>query len=192
MNIERALSIDGWMSEAELKFLANHAQTSRLIIEFGCWKGRSTRALADNTNGLIFAVDPWNGIYYADNDTVHGIRTDVFPEFETNLKDKIDARVVIPFRKYSEDFYTSWSPDFIFIDGDHRYETVKKDILLAMELLREGGVLAGHDYTHRDWPGVKKAVDEIFPNVNLVDSIWWIHVSKDYDSNTYNGNGKAS
>lgn len=188
MNIERALTIDGWMSEEELIFLAQQAEIARLIVEFGCYKGRSTRALADNTSGIVIAVDPWDGVYYANNNSVHGIKTDVFDEFKANLLDQIHIDRVVPYRMYSQDFYTAASPGFVFIDGDHRYETVKHDIELAFKIMRNGGILAGHDYTHTDWPGVKQAVDEIFPKVNVIDSIWWIHVeSKSDDGNSDNG-----
>ena len=176
MNITRALNIEGWMFEDELKFLAQQAASAHLTIEFGCYKGRSTRALADNTNGTVFAVDPWNGDYPSNDGGIHGIRTDVFDEFKKNLYDKITDETVIPFKTFSTDFYTSRIPDFIFIDGDHRYETVLKDIKLSQELMKKGGILAGHDYTHGDWPGVKKAVDEIFSKINQIDSIWWVYL----------------
>ena len=36
--------------------------------------------------------------------------------------------------------------DLVFIDGDHRYETVKRDTLKCLPAIRRGGVLAWHDY----------------------------------------------
>lgn len=35
--------------------------------------------------------------------------------------------------------------DFLFIDGDHRYDGVKQDFLLYRHLVREGGYIAFHD-----------------------------------------------
>ena len=35
--------------------------------------------------------------------------------------------------------------DFLFIDGDHSYEGVKKDFIMYSPLVREGGVIAFHD-----------------------------------------------
>ncbi len=181
MNLDKARAIEGWMFESELVFLAEQASKAKTIIEFGCYKGRSTRALADNTTGRVYAVDPWNGDYPANDGTVHGIRTDVYHEFSANLSDKIIDQTVIPIQTYSTKFLevTNYAPgffDFGFIDGDHRYETVLHDIKLLQSLVKKGGILAGHDYSHWDWPGVKQAVDELFPKVNHVDSIWWLHV----------------
>ena len=64
--------------------------------------------------------------------------------------------------------------DFVYIDGDHRYEYVKEDLAMWFPKVKIGGVFAGHDYW--DGPvflndhtfldpaffGVKKAVDEFF------------------------------
>lgn len=62
--------------------------------------------------------------------------------------------------------------DFVWIDGDHRYEQVKRDILNWMPKIRSGGIICGHDYIQA--PGVSQAVDEIFGEVNTGDDFtWW-------------------
>jgi hypothetical protein len=69
------------------------------------------------------------------------------------------------------------SLDFVFIDGDHRYGAVVKDIALWWPKVRAGGILSGHDYGHPEesW-GVTEAVDEAFRDgVNLGDDlVWWV------------------
>ena len=49
----------------------------------------------------------------------------------------------------------------VFIDGDHEYESVKRDIVLWKEKIASGGLLCGHD---RDWDGVKQALAEVLPD----------------------------
>ena len=61
------------------------------------------------------------------------------------------------------------SIDFIFIDGNHQYEFVKKDIIAWLPKLKEGGVLAGHDH---DWQRVKDAVKEILGEVKTISNYW--------------------
>ena len=66
--------------------------------------------------------------------------------------------------------------DFIYIDGAHDYESVKKDIELYAPKLKTFGILAGHDYEHT-WPGVIKAVDEIVispPQLMITDDSSWM------------------
>lgn len=51
------------------------------------------------------------------------------------------------------------SQDIVFIDGDHRYESVKRDIELYWPKVKAGGVLCGDDFGPA-FPGVVRAVDE--------------------------------
>lgn len=55
--------------------------------------------------------------------------------------------------------------DFIYINGDHAYEHVKKDILLAAQLVKKEGVIAGHDAGAL---GVDKAYKEYCQSKNIV------------------------
>ena len=62
--------------------------------------------------------------------------------------------------------------DLVFIDADHSYDAVKKDILTWLPHVKHRRFLAGHDYFHRE-PGVVKAVNEIFGiNFMLVKRVW--------------------
>jgi predicted O-methyltransferase YrrM len=174
MDISIARTIDGWMSEKELEWLAIQAKNCHRILEIGSYKGRSTRALADNTDGKVFALDPWESVYYNDDGSLSGINPQVFPEFYQNLKDHIIDGKVIPIKQHSKDFVPAFRYDLIFIDGDHRYDSVKTDIFLAYRCINLHGIISGHDYNHSDWPGVRKVVNELFSNANIVDSIWWV------------------
>jgi len=65
---------------------------------------------------------------------------------------------------------------FIFIDGLHSYEYVKKDIDLWKDLLNPGGLIAFHDYTS---PGVSTAIEEMinkpaqFTACGTISGIWY-------------------
>jgi len=176
INISRAKSIKGFMSTKELEWLAKTAQTCRIIVEFGSYLGRSTRALADNCiNGKVYAVDPWCGEYFkADDSPIALFHKSNYQDFVENMRDHIESGKVLVFMDYSHKFpyLPNWA-DLTFIDGDHRYPCVIEDISHALVMTKKLGIISGHDYNHPEWPGVKQAVDEVFDEVNLIDSIWW-------------------
>ena len=174
--------LEGWMTDNELEWLANTARDKQVIVEFGSHCGKSTRALADNSpiTSRIYAVDPWSGEYKdTENkqwDVLGGSR---WNDFQQNLFNYINAGKVIPVRMLSTDFrLPNDKADFVFIDGDHRYEAVLDDIVNAMTWMKPGGILSGHDYNHEAWPGVAQAVNEFFgkENVNVHGTIWWVQV----------------
>ena len=68
MNIEHALTIDGWMAEVELLYLSLAASKRMAIAEIGSWMGRSTSALAANCPGTVWAIDTWAGTA---NEAIH-------------------------------------------------------------------------------------------------------------------------
>lgn len=49
------------------------------------------------------------------------------------------------------------SLDYIFIDGDHSYEAVYKDLRNYFSKVKQSGIFSGHDFS---WDGVKRAVHE--------------------------------
>lgn len=56
---------------------------------------------------------------------------------------------------------------FVFLDGDHEYDYVLKELNAWTPLLMEGGIIAGHDYTE-EFDGVRRATREYFGSLNDV------------------------
>lgn len=180
MGVEKALKIQGFMSNLELNWLADRAREAEVIVEFGSYLGRSTRALGDNTKGVVYAVDTWSTTYPDKDGKPTGIVSDNSKQtFCDNLKDLVQQYKVIPVQMLSQDFdlpTPEEKADLVFIDGDHRYEAVVEDIKVALRILKSGGILSGHDYNHSDWPGVQRAVIHMIPKYEVVESIWWTRV----------------
>jgi len=183
-----ALAIQGWMEPHELAWLATVAARSDLIVEIGAWKGRSTRVLADHARGSVYVVDNW-----CDASERRDLRNDelatrgpeaIEAEWRSNVQDALTAGRVELFRGNSPDVALALAaalpdaPDFIFIDADHSLEGVRADIRAYEVLVAPGGILAGHDYTTDNHPGVRLAVDEHFgPLVRRgPGSIWWVRL----------------
>lgn len=158
----RAEQIEGWMDPEELEWLADEARSHSCIIEIGSYLGRSTMALADNTKGCVFAVDnflgPTDGCEVPDRDTI-------FERFSENLKEHLIIGKVLPVIEdhVKVDPKEFPVPDMIFIDGDHSYESVKRDIEKWEPILGPEGLLCGHDLDYR-FPGVEQALKELVPD----------------------------
>jgi beta-1,4-mannosyl-glycoprotein beta-1,4-N-acetylglucosaminyltransferase len=186
VDIRKAILCDGYMSEAELAWLAGRAKNAKTIIEVGSWHGRSSRALADHLpdGGRLFCVDHWAGSA-VERTTNHQSASwndgdHAFMEFSDNLADHIKSGKVIPVRMSSKNA-AAWfkkqhiTADLIFIDAGHTYDEVKEDIGLWLPVVNKGGILSGHDYNYTDgmWAGVTKAVDESIKATQQNDTNIW-------------------
>lgn len=152
VNIDRASQIEGWMGHDEMIWLAEAGRHRKCIVEVGSHNGRSTRAFADNTDGIIYAVDLWQD-------------EAVLTQFYANLYDHIETGKVRLIRAASELASnllrkTNIRADLLFIDAAHDYPSIKADIMNWRPLLKDDGLLCGHDYSS-DWPGVIQAVNEL-------------------------------
>lgn len=172
-----ASKIQGWMSWEELTHLAERAKGKQCIVELGSWKGRSTKAIAMQAAGKVYAVDSWRGSTNGDatgvessakgRDTIKGEFYDNVATHHTNV---VVADVEHEFAGVHLR-HIAGEVDYCFIDGDHAYDHVKRDILTCLDLMAPGGLLSGHDFNEA---GVEKAVRELLPEAVLVQgtSIW--------------------
>lgn|SRR5678816_2115288 len=181
--LHAATEIAGWMNPDELMWLGSQAIDASIIVEVGAWKGRSTLALAAHTAGVVYAVDHWRGCDPAHLEEIRDRGADsVFDDFSRNLAGYIASGRVKPRRMDSARAAVRLAalgvrPDFVFLDGDHHEAALRRDIECYSEILRAGGLLAGHDYGNPEHPGVKRAVDDVFPEAKRAAfSIWWVRL----------------
>ena len=59
--------------------------------------------------------------------------------------------------------------DYVFLDGGHKYETVKNDLENLTQIVNNNGIILCDDYDLSYAPGVRKAIDEyvVSKNYNL-------------------------
>jgi len=142
----------------------------KLGAELGVFRGGTTFFLLENA--------PWL--------TLHGV--DTFEE--TEGKPQRDFKRLVPIierrakefgdrcvihtgttHDVSKEFPNGYF-DFVFIDADHSYEAVKRDIEDWMPKVRKGGYLCGHD---TQLPGVQEAVKECVEDYEVYyDNFCWI------------------
>jgi predicted O-methyltransferase YrrM len=146
--IGRAVRLPGDTRRVELEWLAEQAAKHQRIVEIGAYVGRSTLALAA-TPGIVVTVDDWFGPRDVKIAKEH--RPKLWDEFHANTEDLIDAGKIKPIVMDHADLwqlsFPMGLPDMVFIDGDHRPRGVTRDVLNAVEWLKDkGGLLCGHDF----------------------------------------------
>lgn len=94
-------------------------------------------------------------------------------EIERRLRkwNKGDINIIKGDHSVLVDNYEDGFFDYVYIDSDHTYESVKKDIEQWWPKVREGGILAGHDYVNRKLYGVIPAVNE-FVEANNIEHLY--------------------
>ena len=145
------------------------------FVEIGAWKGRSAAYMGveiinSGKNILFDTIDTFQGsIEHQDNDVI--VQRKLFDVFSENTKPVAHAiRPVVNDSVTAASTYADASIDFVFIDGDHTYVGVKKDIIAWLPKVKPGGIIAGHDYA--SWfPDTMRGIEECFPGRN-VKSPW--------------------
>ncbi len=56
--------------------------------------------------------------------------------------------------------YDDNSLDFVYLDNDHGYEHLSRELELWYPKIKPGGMIGGDDYVNEVFVGVRKAVDE--------------------------------
>lgn len=130
----------------------------------------------------LYLIDPWCGYGGMDGHGVIGDDADAQLCYEHAIKIMAEFGDKIIFIKAKSENAVKAIPynmDFVYIDGNHRYEYVKKDIELYYPKVKIGGVLAGHDFKSGE-AGVKRAVEEYFDtDYTYCHPSWdWFHVKK--------------
>jgi len=114
---------------------------------------------------LIFLIDPY--MVYKDERLT--LKLEVIKGWEKKAHARLDkyGHKIKWIKKKSVDatkLIAYNSLDFVYVDGNHTYESVKEDIFLYYPKVKKGGLLSGHDYEYKS---VKQAVDEFVSKENL-------------------------
>lgn len=63
--------------------------------------------------------------------------------------------------------------DLVFIDGDHEYASVVRDLYAVRPLIGPQTLLCGHDIGNTErWPGVRLAVDQFVQDYHVRANVW--------------------
>jgi predicted O-methyltransferase YrrM len=136
--------------------------------EIGVDKGNFSEELCLGIPGLkLYCIDPWMG------------------DYESHMEEAVKR--LAPYnceiiRKTSMEAIKEFAPgdlDFVYIDGDHSYDRVLEDLNGWTNIVREDGIISGHDYLNvkfihrRMW--VRKAVNNYLEQHPIIDKFFMAH-----------------
>jgi len=134
-----------------VRFAKNHFKDKNIvIIEIGVLYGDNALDILKHLNvGFLYLIDPFESYIDGNNvksekviNEVKEIAIKNLSKFDNvKLLELTSDEALKPLK--DEDV----KADFIYIDGLHTYEQVKKDMYNYWELLKEGGVMAGDNIT---------------------------------------------
>lgn len=152
-------------------FITFQNQQNLKILEIGSYKGETTMMFA--SLGIfeeIHCIDPFSG----EEEANHILGEDwesVKEEFQNNTR---YFNNIIHHHNYSYNIANKFPDkyfDLIYIDANHEYQAVKKDLELYIPKTKL--LIGGHDYQF-EWPGVVQAVNETVgePDRTYIDDSW--------------------
>lgn len=170
-----------------LKSLVRSLSRRPLVINIGAGAGTSGLAILEaRPDSILVTIDIQNessplGCLEAERDVIQraGMKMKVVGRHWQFCMDSVEAGL----HWYNEmrngwqenhgiGFIFKQGADMVFIDGDHSYEHCRDDIQTWLCVLKDGGIIAVHDYQKhmfehspdgphpKSWPGVDRAVDE--------------------------------
>ena len=180
----KTINSENWFNYEDLyKLVVDRFPSDSHFVEVGVWKGQSACFMAveiinSNKNIKFDCVDTWEFVE-SSSEIKEGQFENLFQIFQNNIEPVKDHINIV--RSISWDgakLYDDNSLDFVFIDAGHDYESVKKDLESWYPKVKEGGLIAGHDYHYNC--GVYPAVNEFFgkDKIKQMNACWLFEKKK--------------
>ena len=160
--------------------LIKYFKPSGVGLELGVLEGEYSKFILDNCPNLnLILMDCWQEqekeIYKDDFNSSNLIQSErILKTIQNTINNYDRMRLIKGFSDEFCNFFLDEIFDFIYIDGNHSYESVKKDLNNWYPKVKKGGLFCGHDYVegffgpNRNIPfGVRPAVNEFANQYNI-------------------------
>jgi hypothetical protein len=155
-----------WFLGSEIRnilgnFLDNSKENN--ILEIGCFEGLSSVFFADNflfnNKSSLTCVDPFLSI--TDNDHREFLQNNEESNFDFNISICENSNRIIKHRITSDMFFENNVNfyNFIYIDGCHEIEFIKRDMDNSFRILQKNGILWMDDYLGGDGISIKNTIN---------------------------------
>jgi hypothetical protein len=166
------------MKNQNNQYALKYINKGDICAEVGVWQGHLSTEILEYNPAELHLIDPW-----VSQDVIkrcYSVRQEKMDKiYENVLNDFGKLNNVKIHRKFSTDVsFPKQYFDWVYIDADHSYDAVKKDLEFYYPLMKKGGYLCGDDYGlwvnkpkkgfgSDGGGGPKPAVDEFVKSHNL-------------------------
>jgi len=138
----------------------------RVVVEVGVFMGENAKTILRSKPTYLYLMDTWTGT------AASGLGNERQRVNLHHMRKSLERELYgepVSFLGPSPDGFKDIDiePDFIYIDADHTYPAVMRDLTHAYQLLKgRRTILGGHDY-HSRTQGVRDAVDDFVKAYDL-------------------------
>ena len=149
-------------------FILRKLPKGAVCAEIGTYRGDyAVRIISIVKPKKMYCIDPWREIPNSKEKYLQVYQDQRYELVQTRLKKSIEVGITHIIRETSDNAVSQIadnSLDFVYIDGDHSYNQVSKDLSNYWIKLKSKGILSGDDY---NIPETAKAVFEFAQNLGL-------------------------
>ena len=137
--------------------ILEHFPHNSVGAEIGVWKGEWASFINDAINPKkYYLLDPWKFLppvtrrdldkwYRGAIAKSQEDMDDIYKDVCSMFKDSENIEVIRTQGEYAEQYINQDELDWVYIDGDHSYEAVTKDLEISFRLVKSGGLITGDD-----------------------------------------------
>ena len=161
-----------------MQMIKSNRNNIGVVVEVGTYKGDFAEVMYDALQPeYLYAIDPFRVMEeYTDNPSIGKIdfsNQSVLDDLACSVEQRIlsigQCKFLRATSTEASETFEDESLDLVYIDGCHKYESVKKDISVWYPKVKTGGILCGHDYVGGAFEkfGVIPAVQEFVQKYDL-------------------------
>lgn len=167
-----------------IKFLKKNYNYNKLIgAEIGVKKGVNALSIVSNLNiEKLFLIDSWIPYItgtksekksgYCNKDVMLKWMITTYDLFKNKENVQIIQETSIIAVNRFEDYFF----DFVYIDGAHDFFSVSEDIRYWLPKVKNGGVLAGHDFNNHETEVAQAVKSSLIDFIDLKED--WVYIKK--------------
>jgi hypothetical protein len=136
--------------------------------ELGVFEGDFSKVLIDTKKfKKLYLVDTFSGVIHGTKEKIYQDGSILFDHVKQRFINNENIHVV---KQDSVGFLNSLEDntlDFVYIDTVHTYEQCIQELNAARRVVKNNGLICGHDYMRERFPGVCQAVEEFTTNYGI-------------------------